>query len=143
MTPLLTLQLAMIATVALVAPFHRFAAVYAGCYAAGLLARKAGLSEADVNLLWHSAALSCALHLPLMRSDYCIAVLVLFAPLLLVDALRLSGDVTPYHAWWAVWWVVMAQLALLARGADWGRARDMVRTWRSDRWRDGLKRIAA
>ncbi|RYD68372.1 MAG: hypothetical protein EOP58_00705 [Sphingomonadales bacterium] len=139
MTPLFTLQLAMLATAALVAPFHRFAAAYAGCYAAGLLARKAGLSEADVNLLWHSAALSCALHFPLMRSDYCIAVFVLFAPLLLVDALRLSGDMTDYHAWWAVWWIVMAQLALLARGADWMRARDMARSWRDRSGGNSLK----
>lgn len=142
MTPLLTLQLAMVATAALVAPFHRFAAVYAGCYALGLVARKAGLSEADVNLLWHSAALSCALHFPVMRSHFCVVVLVLFAPMLLVDALRLAGVMSVYDAWWAVWWMVMAQLAFLACGADWKRAAGMARNWRGG-GRDNLNRMVA
>lgn len=122
----------MIATALFVAPFHRFAAVYVGCYGACLLVRWAGVGEADVNLLWHSAALAFALHFPnVMRSHACLAVLVLFAPLLAADALRLSGVLSHYDAWWAVWWIVMAQLAILPFGADWQRARALVRSWRA------------
>lgn len=143
MTALIALKLAMIATGLLVAPFHRFAAVYVGCYAVACLVRLVGVPEASVNLLWHSGALVLALCIPMLRTPFCLLGLALFVPLIAIDVLRLQGAVPAYDAWWTVYWLVMAQLAALPFGVDSRRIAALreggISAWRSARFNDFLR----
>lgn len=116
--PILFLKLWMIVTALAVAPFHRFAAVYVGCYAAAVLFRDFGASEVAVNLGWHGAAFAIATCFPVMRSSLCKLAFWMFGPLLCIDMARVLGLVDPYYGWWAVYWIVLAQTILLHFGVD-------------------------
>lgn len=122
MSALLFLKLWMAGAAILVAPFHRFATVYVGCYVLGVFAHDLGLSEEWGNLFWHSLAAIIAAAFPTFRRGICGVAYYLFGPLLTIDAFRLLGWTVDYYAWWAVWAIVMAQVALLYLGVD-GNAR--------------------
>lgn len=123
MSPLVILKLWMLVAAIFVAPFHRFAAVYIGCYALAVMASDLGLSEPVVNLGWHALAFVLALSFKVLRRPLrCGLALYLFGPLIAIDLFRLSGFTNDYYAWWAVWAIVMAQVTLLFLGVD-GEAR--------------------
>jgi hypothetical protein len=130
--PVAILKLWMIVTALTVAPFHRFAAVYVGCYAAAVLIRDFGMAEVFVNFIWHGAAFMAALCFPVMRSRMCKLTLWLFPPLLFVDALRILKLADPYYGWWAVFCIVCAQLSLLHLGVDSEARRSSIRHWMDD-----------
>ena len=118
MSPLVILKLWMLGAAIFVAPFHRFAAVYVGCYVLAVMASDFGLSEPVVNFGWHLLAATIALLFPVMRRGACGVSFYLFGPLLTIDVFRLLGWTDEYHAWWAVWTIVMAQVGLLYLGVD-------------------------
>lgn len=118
MSALVFLKLWMAGAAILVAPFHRFAAVYVGCYVLGVFAHDLGMSEEWGNLLWHLLAAVVAFSFPTFRRSICGVAYYLFGPLLFIDALRLAGLTVDYYAWWAVWTIVMAQVTLLFLGVD-------------------------
>ena len=118
MSPLIILKLWMLGAAIFVAPFHRFAAVYVGCYVLGVFAHDFGLSEPVVNLGWHALAAVVVVAFPTFRRGMCGVAYYLFAPLLVIDWFRLMGWTVEYYAWWAVWAIVMAQVGLLHLGVD-------------------------
>lgn len=118
MSPLLILKLWMLGAAIFVAPFHRFAAVYVGCYVLALMANDFGLPEPVINLGWHSLAAAVTWWFPTFRRGVCGVAYYLFCPLLTIDVFRLMGWTVDYYAWWAVWAIVMAQVALLFLGVD-------------------------
>lgn len=131
MSPLVILKLWMLVAAIFVAPFHRFAAVYIGCYALAVMASDLGLSEPVVNLGWHSLAFALAMSFKVLRTQLrCGVTLYLFGPLLFIDWFRLMGWVDELSAWWAVWLIVMAQLMLLFWGVDSEARRAVIHRFR-------------
>lgn len=124
--PLAILVAAMVATLLIVGPFHRFAAAYVGCYALGCLLRIAGASEAAADLAWHGLAFLVAVCLPMMRGTFCLMVAAVFLPMLAIDAMRFLPDTNAHEAWWLIYWMVCAQLVLLSAGANWKQARALI-----------------
>ena len=118
MDALVILKLWMLGAAIFVAPFHRFAAVYVGCYVLAVMASDFGLSEPVVNFGWHLLAALIAARYPVLRRGVCGVALYLFGPLLTIDAFRLFGWTDEYYAWWAVWSIVMAQVTLLYLAVD-------------------------
>lgn len=122
MSPLVILKLWMLGAAIFVAPFHRFAAIYVGCYVLALMANDLGLSEPVINIGWHGLAAIIGAAFPTFRRGICGVAYYLFGPLLFIDTFRLFGWTNEYYAWWAVWAIVMAQVALLFLSVD-GHAR--------------------
>jgi hypothetical protein len=111
------------------------AALHAGIarilVAAGVLscvAWLAGFSMPAAYLAIHAsagvAAIACC-----RSSTRSLMVVSLFVDLFIIDVFELGGLFTAHGAWWARWWLVNAQLLLLAPDA-WASIRRAVRwTW--------------
>lgn len=135
------LLLAMAASLLLVAPFSRLAAVVVILWFLGEAAYRLGAPETAVNLVQHFAALvvgSAAL-----RTWKCIAAWALLVPMLAVDLFLVFGVVDGGLGFWLVWSMALAQLGIVPFGMDMEQRRLTLAAWRRSRSGNGYLMVTA
>lgn len=116
------------------AAFNRVALVIVATWTVGHLAVLAGAPFETVNFLQHAVGMMFGMHLA--RRTACLCAAILFVPLVVVDGLHLLGLLDRHTAWWAVYWMVLAQIVVIPFGNDWGAVRHVWGEYRAQRAKD-------
>lgn len=117
--------------------FSRCAAILVATWAVGQVGVVAGLPEAKVQVMLYAGAL--VLSARYARTGWCVAVSLLYAPLLL-EALTWWSGPEPYRTWWRIYYVAMAQVLLVPFTIDWSVIRDAREGFRRRRELDDILR---
>jgi hypothetical protein len=109
-----------------VAPFNPLARVIVISWLAGEFAYWLGTPPYLVNLVQHLGAFVVGSRY--LRNEWCLIAWVMFAPMLVCDALALIRE-QEILAWWALLCTALAQLVFLPLGMDFRRAPWMPEGW--------------
>lgn len=125
--------LTIVVTALVVAPFNALARIIVLAWIVAHLGYVTGMPEAWANLAGHLTVF--ALGMRQLHSAPAIMTWALSIPLVVVDTCLLSGFMSPFHAWWAVLGLALAQLALLPFATDRETQMGVAKVWH--RGRDG------